>query len=67
MKAARRLNSGTGDEEKGWKRSSSLSLSDDWVLGPRLGFELKAVASASLLGFDVNLREWPVLSIVVVV
>lgn len=26
MKAARRRNSGTGDDEKGWKRSSCLSF-----------------------------------------
>lgn len=29
MYAARRLKSGTGDEEKGWNRSSELNLNDD--------------------------------------
>jgi hypothetical protein len=57
MKAARRLNSGTGEVEKGWKRSSSLSFSDASAFGAGVGFELKAVASASFLGFEVKVRE----------
>lgn len=51
MKAARRRNSGTGDEEKGWKRSSSLSLNG--ACSPCFA---AAPATASGLAFDVKSR-----------